>query len=207
MPASSEVLVLVDVQRDFLPGGALGVPRGDEVVPLINRLAPRYASVLATRDCHPADHCSFASNHPGRTPGEVVEVNGITQVLWPPHCIQGTLGAEFAPDLNAGVITKTFLKGIDPGLDSYSAFFDNAKKRSTGLWEYLRDEGCNRIHLCGLATDYCVLWSVLDARSLGIEVTVLADACRGIELEPGDTERAFARMQSAGAVLTRFLSH
>ncbi|HEY0791697.1 MAG TPA: bifunctional nicotinamidase/pyrazinamidase [Chthoniobacterales bacterium] len=202
---SNGVLLLIDVQRDFLPGGALGVPGGDEIVPLINQSAPRYAFVLATRDFHPADHCSFATNHAGRKPGDVVEVNGIDQVLWPPHCVQGTAGAEFAPGMDAGLITKTFLKGIDPGLDSYSAFFDNARKRSTGLAEYLDAQGCDRLDLCGLATDYCVLWSVLDARSLGIGVTVLADACRGIDLKPGDTERAFARMQKAGATLARFV--
>jgi nicotinamidase/pyrazinamidase len=201
MSAGSEVLLLVDVQRDFLPDGALAVPDGDEIVPLINRVAPRYATVLATRDWHPVNHCSFASNHPGRNPGEVIEVNGIDQVLWPLHCVQDTPGAEFAPDLDAGRIAKTFFKGVDPGLDSYSAFFDNAKKRSTGLSEYLQDHGCDRIDLCGLATDYCVLWSVLDARSFGLRVTVLTSGCRGIDLNPGDTERAFAEMQNAGAVL------
>jgi nicotinamidase/pyrazinamidase len=205
MSDGAEVLLVVDVQRDFLPGGALAVPHGDEIVPLINRFAPRYVSVLATQDWHPADHCSFASNHLARKPGDVIEVNGLSQVLWPRHCVQGTPGAELAPDLDVGVIAKTFFKGIDPGLDSYSAFFDNAKKRSTGLWEYLQNQGCHRIDLCGLATDYCVLWSVLDARSLGIDVTVLMDACRGIDLKAGDTERAFAHMQSAGAALTRSL--
>ena len=168
MSKGSEVLLLVDVQRDFLPGGALAVPHGDEVVPLINALIPRYASVLATQDWHPAGHCSFATNHPGRKPGDVIDVNGISQVLWPPHCVQGSRGAEFAPGLNAGMIGKTFLKGIDPGLDSYSAFFDNAKMR--------------------------------------IQVTVMMDACRGMELNPGDTERAFAQMRAAGAALTLGLS-
>lgn len=202
MNTTGSVLLVVDVQRDFLPGGALAVPLGDEVVGLINRIVPFYEVVLATQDWHPPDHCSFAANHPSHAPGEVIEFGGVSQILWPVHCVQGSSGADFASGLKADRFQKIFHKGTDPAVDSYSAFFDNARRRSTGLGEYLKSRNLVDVHVCGLATDYCVVWSVLDALDLGFKVTVIRDACRGIDLQPGDSERALAKATSAGARLT-----
>ncbi|MBW0001314.1 MAG: bifunctional nicotinamidase/pyrazinamidase [Verrucomicrobia bacterium] len=202
MNTTGSVLLVVDVQRDFLPGGALAVPHGNEVVGVINGLVPRYEVVLATQDWHPPDHCSFAANHPSHVPGEVIEFGGVSQILWPVHCVQGSPGADFAPGLKVDRFRKIFHKGIDPAVDSYSAFFDNARRRSTGLGEYLKGQNLADVHVCGLATDYCVVWSVLDALDLGFKVTLIRDACRGIDLQPGDSERALAKAASAGARLT-----
>ena len=201
MNTTGPALLVVDVQRDFLPGGALGVPRGDEVVGVISRLQPLYQAVLATQDWHPHNHCSFAANHPGRAPGEVIDLGGVAQILWPVHCVQGSSGADFAPGLDVDRFHKIFHKGTDPAVDSYSAFFDNARRRSTGLGEYLQAHNLTEIHVCGLATDYCVIWSVLDALDLGFKVTVVRDACRGIDLQPGDSERALAKAACAGVKL------
>lgn len=199
MNRTGPALLVVDVQRDFLPGGALPVPRGDEVVEVINRIAPLYNIVVATLDWHPPEHCSFAGNHPSHTPGEVIDLGGVSQILWPTHCVQNSPGAAFAQGLRVDRFQKIFYKGTDPAVDSYSAFFDNARRRSTGLGEYLKAHGLMDLHVCGLATDYCVIWSVLDALDLGFSVTVVHDACRGIDLEPGDSERALAKATAAGA--------
>lgn len=196
-----DTLVVVDIQNDFLPGGALAVPEADRVVPVINRLIPSFPLVVATQDWHPADHGSFFTNHPGRRPGDVVDLYGIEQILWPPHCVQGTRGAEFAPGLDTSRFAAVFRKGVDPRVDSYSTFFDNAHRRSTGLAEWLRERDLHRVTLAGLATDYCVLYSVLDARRLGLDTTVVVDACRGIELHPGDVADALAQMERVGARL------
>jgi nicotinamidase/pyrazinamidase len=201
MNTTSPALLVVDVQRDFLPGGALPVPRGDEVVEVINRIEPRYEVILATLDWHPPNHCSFASNHPSHVPGEVIDLGGVSQILWPTHCVQGSAGADFAPGLKVDQFQKIFHKGTDPAVDSYSAFFDNARRRSTGLGEYLKAHNLMDVHVCGLATDYCVVWSVLDALDLGFNVTVVRDACRGIDLQPGDSERALLKAAAAGARL------
>jgi nicotinamidase/pyrazinamidase len=201
MNTTSAALLVVDVQRDFLPGGALAVPRGDEVVEVINRIEPLYEVVVATLDWHPPDHCSFASKHPSHAAGEVIDLDGVPQILWPVHCVQGSAGAEFAQGLKIDRFQKVFHKGTDPAIDSYSAFFDNARRRSTGLGEYLKTHGLMDVHVCGLATDYCVVWSVLDALDLGFKVAVVRDACRGIDLQPGDSERALAKAASAGARL------
>ncbi len=198
-----KTLIIVDLQNDFMPGGSLGVPEADLIVPLINKIMPHFSLVLATQDWHPADHVSFATNHPGKKPGDVIEVKGISQILWPVHCVRNTKGAELVKGLNKEKIESIFYKGTDKWIDSYSAFFDNARRKSTGLYDYLHSRGIKEIHIVGVATDYCVLYSTLDALDLGLSVTVISDACRGINLYPGDVEEAFSKMMGKGArVLT-----
>lgn len=194
----SDCLILVDLQNDFMPGGALAVPRGDEVIEVANRLASRFDWVVASQDWHPRDHRSFASQHAGRSPGEVVDLEGLDQVLWPDHCVQGTHGADFHEDFEIGRVHRIFRKGTDRNIDSYSTFFDNARRRSTGLWEILQGRGTNAVWMAGLATDYCVKYSALDARSLGLQVHVVPEGCRGIDLAPGDVNRAWEEMRAAG---------
>lgn len=196
-------LLVVDVQNDFLPGGALAVPDGDRVVPVINALMPRFDRVVATQDWHPPSHGSFAANHPGTKPGDVVELDGLQQILWPVHCVPGTPGAKLAPGLDRSRIEAVFRKGTDPRVDSYSAFFDNAHRRSTGLGEWLRDRGVEDVYLCGLALDYCVLYSALDAATLGFRTTVIEDATRGIERNRGDVTRAIRQMKARGVCVLR----
>lgn len=198
-----EALILVDLQNDFCPGGALAVPDGDAVVPLANRLMEKFDLVIATQDWHPADHGSFAPCHPGREAGEVVELNGRPQILWPAHCVQNTRGADFHPQLDLGRIRKIVHKGTDPRIDSYSTFFDNAHRRSTGLADYLKRHIVDRVYLAGLATDYCVKFSAMDARQLGLETFVIEDACRGIDLHAGDVAASLDEMRRAGAKLIR----
>ncbi len=193
-----KALILVDLQNDFLPGGALAVPDGDEVIPVANLLQLHFDLVVATQDWHPAGHGSFAASHPGKSPGEIIELGGQPQVLWPVHCVQGTAGAELAPDLERAKIDKVFFKGVDSDVDSYSAFFDNASQRSTGLGEYLREAGVDEVYVMGLATDYCVQYSALDAVELGFATYVIENGCRGVELEAGDCDRAFDAMRQAG---------
>jgi nicotinamidase/pyrazinamidase len=192
-------LLVVDIQNDFLPGGALGVLDGDKVIPIINRLMDRFALVLATQDWHPANHESFAANHPNRRPGEIIDLHGLMQILWPVHCVQGSPGAAFSTQFRTGRISKVFQKGIDPEIDSYSGFFDNGRKRSTGLVEYLRDQRVNELFICGLATDYCVKFSSFDSLGCGIRTSVIEDACRGVNLKPGDSAAAIAEIRQAGA--------
>jgi nicotinamidase/pyrazinamidase len=196
-------LLVVDIQNDFLPGGALAVPEGDAVVPIINRLMKQFELVIATQDWHPPDHGSFAANHPGRRPGEVIDLDGISQILWPVHCVQHTSGARFASGLETTRISQIIQKGIDPRIDSYSTFFDNARRRSTGLEHILRERGVDEVTLCGLATDYCVKYSALDAISLGFKVTVIEEACRGVNLQPDDSEQALALVRKAGGTVVR----
>jgi nicotinamidase/pyrazinamidase len=192
-------LLVVDIQNDFLPGGALAVADGDQVIPVVNRLAESFALVLATQDWHPANHGSFAANHPDRQPGEMIDLNGIRQILWPVHCVQGSPGATFSSKLRTERFEKVFRKGTDPGIDSYSGFFDNGRRRSTGLSEYLRDRSVEELFICGLTTDYCVKFSALDSIDSGIRTHVIEDACRGVNLKPGDTAAAIAVMRKAGA--------
>jgi len=196
-------LVIVDLQNDFLPGGALPGPHGDKVIPLANELQQRFALVLATQDWHPPDHGSFAPNHPGKKPGDRIILDGIEQILWPVHCVQNTHGAEFAPSFDTSRVAHVFHKGTDPMIDSYSTFFDNAHRRHTGLAHYLEKRGIKDIYLMGLALDYCVKYSALDARYLGLKTHVILDGCRGIELEPGDIGRALEEMKRAGAVFLK----
>ena len=194
-------LIIVDLQNDFLPRGALPVPHGDEVVPIANELQSRFDVVVATKDWHPPDHGSFAANHPGKKPGDHIILDGIVQILWPVHCVQNTHGAEFAPTFETSRIAHVFHKGVDPLIDSYSTFFDNAHRRHTGLAHYLDKRGIKEIYLMGLALDYCVKYSALDARELGLNTHVILDGCRGIELERGDIDRALNEMKRVGAVL------
>ncbi len=194
-------LILVDIQYDFLPGGALAVPEGDAVIPVVSALIPRFDLVVATQDWHPPDHGSFAANHAGRSPGEVIELGGVAQVLWPTHCVQGTRGAELVDALDRGAIARVFPTGTDPEVDSYSGFFDNGRRRSTGLGEYLRARGVDEVVVVGLATDYCVKFTALDALSLGLRTTLVVDACRGVELSEGDVARALAEVKAAGGVV------
>jgi len=198
-----KTLIIVDLQNDFLPGGALAVPQGDEVVPLANELQRRFELVVATQDWHPPDHGSFAANHPAKKPGDRIILDGIEQILWPVHCVQNTHGAEFAPSFDTSRIAHIFHKGIDPRIDSYSTFFDNAHRRHTGLAHYLEKRWIKDIYLLGLALDYCVKYSALDARQLGLNTHVILDGCRGIELEPGDIGRALDEMKEADAVLLK----
>jgi nicotinamidase/pyrazinamidase len=198
-----DALLVVDIQNDFLPGGALAVANGDQVIPVINRLMESFALVLGTQDWHPADHGSFAANHPDRQPGEVIDLNGIMQVLWPVHGVQGSLGAAFAADLRAERFRKVFRKGIDVGIDSYSAFFDNGRRRSTGLDKYLREQSVDELFICGLATDYCVKFSALDSIGSGFRTRVIEDVCRGVDLQPGDSEAAIAEIRKAGVSIVQ----
>jgi nicotinamidase/pyrazinamidase len=191
-------LIVVDVQNDFCAGGALAVPDGQAVVPIINRLMDQVDIVVATQDWHPADHGSFASQHAGKRPFDTIELAGLPQVLWPDHCVQGTAGAELRADLAAHRIARVFRKGSDPAVDSYSGFFDNARRRSTGLGDWLRAQGITCVLVGGLATDYCVQWTALDAASLGFTTSVFQQACRGIDARPGDIAAAFEKMRQAG---------
>ena len=196
-------LIIVDLQNDFMPGGALPVPHGDEVIPLADQLQQQFELVLATKDWHPPNHGSFATNHPGKKPGDRIILDGIEQILWPVHCVQNTHGAEFASSFDTSRIAHVFHKGTERNIDSYSTFFDNAHRRHTGLAHHLQKRGIKNIYLMGLALDYCVKYSTLDARQLGLNTYVIVDGCRGIELEPGDIDRALDEMKRAGASLLK----
>lgn len=194
-------LLLVDIQNDFLPGGALPVPQGDQVVPVALRLLDRFPLCVASKDWHPPNHISFAVNHPGGEVGQVIQTPYGPQVLWPVHCVQESWGAQFAPGLDeaSGRIDHVVYKGTDPQIDSYSAFFDNGRRRSTGLEQYLRDRGVEHLYVLGLATDYCVRWTVEDALRLGFQVTVIRDGCRAVN--PQEHEPVLQQLQQQGARL------
>ena len=198
----TEMLIVVDVQNDFCPGGALAVPEGDAVVPVVNRLAGRFAHRILTQDWHPAGHSSFATSHDGRAPFETAEMPYGTQVLWPDHCVQGSAGAAFHPDLQVDGADLIIRKGFRSAIDSYSAFFENDRKTPTGLAGYLRDRGFDTVVMAGLATDFCVAYSALDARRLGFATTVVVDACRGIDLN-GSLDAALKEMAAAGVALSQ----
>ena len=194
-----KALIIVDLQNDFLPGGALGVNRGDEIIPIINKLLEyNFDVIVATKDWHPPDHGSFAATHKKQV-GEHIILAGIYQILWPVHCVQWTQGAELTPLLHAQKIEKIFIKGTDKTIDSYSTFFDNGHKKSTGLEDYLKARNVKDIYIAGLTTDYCVKYSVLDAIKLGFNVYVIEDGCRGVDLQKGDSEKALDEMRQAGA--------
>ncbi|MGB5160766.1 MAG: bifunctional nicotinamidase/pyrazinamidase [Thermoanaerobaculia bacterium] len=197
----SWALILVDLQNDFLPGGALEVPEGDQVIPVANRVQPLFEVVVASQDWHPADHGSFAASHPGKQPGEQIELAGLTQILWATHCVQDSEGARLASGLETSRIDRIFYKGSDPQIDSYSCFYDNGHRRSTGLADYLREQRATEVYLLGLATDYCVKFSALDAVAEGFAVHLILDGCRGIDLETGDVDRALDEMREAGVTL------
>jgi nicotinamidase/pyrazinamidase len=193
-----KALILVDIQNDFLPGGALAVPNGDVVVPIANRLQAAFPIVIATQDWHPANHGSFAANHPGKNVFEQIDLKGLPQTLWPVHCVQGTKGAELACGLERERITKIFPKGTDTGIDSYSGLFDNGHRKSTGLGEWLKAKGVTEVFVCGLATDYCVKFTALDAAQGGFKTRFIEDASRGVNLGPNDVKNAIAEMKRAG---------
>ena len=196
-------LIIVDVQNDFCPGGVLAVREGDQIVPVINRLQPRFDLIVATQDWHPANHGSFAANHPGRQPGEVIELAGLPQTLWPVHCVQGTRGAELHPGLDRSRISEIIRKGTEPTIDSYSGFFDNGRRAATGLEQFLRDRLVDKVYVCGLATDYCVKATALDALSLGFKTHVIEDASRGVDLRPDDVQRAIEEMRANGVIVVQ----
>ena len=196
-PGAGDVLVIVDVQNDFCPGGALAVPDGDSVVPVINRIAPAFAQVVLAQDWHPPGHQSFASSHPGRQPFETIEAAYGPQTLWPDHCVQDTPGAAFHADLETVRAEMIIRKGYRAEIDSYSAFFENDRKTATGLRGYLRERGLGRAFLCGLAGDYCVAYSAIDAAKDGFEAVVIEDACRAIDLD-GSLATAREAMTQAG---------
>ncbi len=193
-----KALIIVDLQNDFMPGGPLGVPGADELASIINPLMEKFSLVIATQDWHPVNHCSFAKNHFGKKAGDVVNIKGITQILWPVHCLRDTSGAELVASLNKKPIASHFYKGTDQGIDSYSVFFDNAHLRSTGLGDYLKSRGITDVYLAGVATDYCVLYSAIDALDLGFKVHIILDACRGINLQPGNVDKALAAIAARG---------
>ena len=201
LDADRDVLVVIDVQNDFCPGGALAVADGDAVVPLVNQLIPQFAHTVLTQDWHPPGHQSFASAHPGQAPFATIDMPYGAQTLWPDHCMQGTPGAEFHRGLQTRPAELVVRKGFRPAIDSYSAFFENDRATPTGLGGYLRERGLRRVFLCGLATDYCVAYSALDARRQGFEATVLLPACRAIDLN-GSLADALARMREAGVALS-----
>jgi nicotinamidase/pyrazinamidase len=198
---SDTALILVDLQNDFCPGGALAVPDGDRVIEVANAVLHRFDLVVATQDWHPPDHGSFAANHAGAEPGQVIELDGLSQVLWPVHCVQQSPGAEFVAGLDMARVAKVFRKGTDRNIDSYSGFFDNGHRKATGLGAYLRDQGVSRVAVLGLATDYCVKFTALDARSEGFATTLIEDGCRGVELAPGDVSAAVKEMKRAGVTI------
>lgn len=191
-------LVMVDIQNDFLPGGALAVKEGSKIIPLVNKLQSKFDLVVATQDWHPANHESFASNYPNGVIGDLVDLHGLPQVLWPDHCIQNTWGAELADTLDLSSVQKVFRKGTEAAVDSYSGFFDNGKRKDTGLSTYLQSKDVEQLFIVGLATDYCVKFTALDAVNLGFETTVIVDAIKAVNLHPEDQENAIRTMRQAG---------
>lgn len=197
-------LLLIDLQNDFCPGGALAVTEGDRVITIANQAISaclqQQIPVIASQDWHPAEHRSFAVNS-NAEPGTIGDLNGLPQVWWPVHCVQNTQGADWHPQLQQDAIAAIFRKGQDPEIDSYSAFFDNGRRTKTALDDWLRQQGVERLTIMGLATDYCVKYSVLDSLSLGYQTTVINEGCRGVNLQPQDSQQAFDAMSDAGAKL------
>lgn len=194
-------LILVDLQYDFMPGGALAVTAGDETVPVATKLIPRFDIVVATQDWHPRDHRSFAANNPGTQVGELGELGGLPQVMWPAHCVQGSHGAELHASLERSRITAVFRKGIDAGIDSYSGFYDNGHKKATGLGDWLTQKKVDKLYVLGLATDYCVKFTCLDGKQLGFDVYLIEDGCRAVNLQPEDGAKAIDEMRAAGVTV------
>ncbi len=197
-----KALILVDLQYDFVPGGALAVPQGDEVIAVANAIQSKFDLVVATQDWHPANHGSFAANHPGKKVGDVIDLNGLPQILWPVHCVQNSPGAALLSSLNTSRVARIFLKGTDPQIDSYSGFFDNGHRKATGLGDYLSKQRVSAVYVMGLATDYCVKFTALDSLGLGFETYLIEDGCRGVNLKPTDSADAIEAMKKAGVVVT-----
>lgn len=191
-------LLVIDVQNDFCPGGRLAIRDGDKVIPIINSILKKFFKVIATQDWHPQDHISFAMNHPGKKAYDVVDVNGTEQVLWPAHCVAGTKGAQFHPELNTNSFHLIVRKGMHPNIDSYSAFTENDKKTITGLSGYLKGLEITQVYLCGLATDYCVFYSALDAVHSGFDTHVINDACRGVNVPENNVQKSIDTMKASG---------
>ena len=196
-----KALLIIDIQNDFLPDGSLAVTGGHDIIPLINELMHSYDLVVATQDFHPADHGSFAENHHDQAIGDVIDLNGLQQILWPTHCVEGTIGAAFATNLNTDNIDQIFQKGTDPTVDSYSGFFDNGQRKATGLADYLRTQNITELHIVGVATDYCVKFTALDAITEGFQTTLITDACRGVNIQENDTANAIEEMKAAGVTV------
>jgi nicotinamidase/pyrazinamidase len=196
-------LILTDIQNDFVPGGALAVKEGDQIVPIVNRLQSHFDLVVATQDWHPANHGSFAANHPGKKPGDVIELDGLPQILWPVHCVQKTVGAAFVSALDMKQVAEVFQKGTDPRIDSYSSFFDNEHRKATGLGDFLKARRVTDVFIAGLATDYCVKFSALDAISLGFKTHMIEEACRGVNLQESDAAKAIEEMREAGVEIVK----
>ncbi|HZW77088.1 MAG TPA: bifunctional nicotinamidase/pyrazinamidase [Flavobacteriaceae bacterium] len=191
-----KALIVIDAQNDFMPYGALPVPEGDQIIPVINKIQPKFDLIVASQDWHPKDHVSFASNHPGKNIFDVIEIHGKQQTLWPDHCVQNTEGADFHPDLDTQKWETIFRKGTDKNIDSYSAFFDNGHLKSTGLAGYLKEKGFSQIYLCGLAADICVYYSLFDAFKEGFACFFIEDASRS--LNPSELEKQKAEMRESG---------
>ncbi len=198
-----KTLILVDIQNDFVPGGALAVANGDEVLAVANRLMPKFDLVVATQDWHPADHGSFASQHDGVKVGDVFSFNGVDQIAWPDHCVQNSYGAEFVAGLESHLIDHVVQKGTNQLIDSYSGFFDNDGQSTTRLAGLLKQHGATEVAVMGLATDYCVKFTVLDAVKLGFKTKLILPGCRGVELQAGDIDAAVEQMRSAGTAVMR----
>jgi nicotinamidase/pyrazinamidase len=194
-------LLLIDLQNDFLPGGAVPVPHGETVLPLANQLQGAFKLVVATQDWHPANHKSFVSNHPGRKPGDTAMLKKLPQLLWPMHCVQNTRGAELAPALMLNRVNKVFRKGTDADIDGYSAFFDNGHTRATGLHEYLQDRRVTEVYVLGLGTELCVKAAALDAVALGFKTFLIEDACRGFNQKPDDAKAAIEELRMTGVTV------
>jgi nicotinamidase/pyrazinamidase len=191
-------LILVDIQNDFCPGGALAVKEGDLVVAVANRISPAFDVVVATQDWHPAGHGSFANSHEDVGVGEVFSLHGLDQVAWPDHCVAGSYGAAFHPELDTAPVTAIFRKGMDPQVDSYSGFFDNGRRLDTGLSAYLKGRRVEEVFVMGLATDYCVRFTAMDSQEQGFKTSLIEDGCRGVELSEGDVAGALIVMREAG---------
>lgn len=194
-------LIIIDVQNDFIPGGALAVPGGDEIVPLINRLQPKFDLVIATQDWHPEGHASFASSHLGKEQFESIKLDGLDQVLWPDHCVQNSEGAEFHRDLDTARVEAIFRKGTNLKIDSYSGFYDNAHLKSTGLAGYLREKGVKELYFCGLAAEFCVFFSLKDALEEGFQATLIEDATRALDNDQFEKAKAEI-LQKGGKLMT-----
>jgi len=193
-----KALIVVDIQNDFLAGGALEVKDGNQIIPTVNLLMHKFDLVVATQDWHPADHGSFASNHKGMAPGDEIELYGLNQILWPNHCIQDTCGAEFSKELEISHFNKVIQKGTDILIDSYSGFFDNGKKKDTGLNDYLKSQKVEIVFIVGLATDFCVKYTAIDAAELGYRTFIIPDATRAVNLHDGDYEKSIEEMKTKG---------
>ena len=198
-----KALVLADLQNDFAEGGALAVPGAKSLIPLVNEIQKKFELIVATQDWHPADHGSFASNHSGRSVGDIIELGGLPQILWPVHCVQETSGADFIPGLERKDWAAVFQKGTDPEIDSYSGFFDNGKRRATGLGDFLKDRHVDHVYVLGIATDYCVKATAKDAVGLGFETSLIEDASRGIDLNAGDVKQAVENMRQSGVTISQ----